>query len=77
MIKYIHTKFFRCLVGVVKTTQNTSKSTYKYVPLQDLTPNSDVKWNNTIEEIDKYLFKKYNLNEEEIRFINEKISYIK
>lgn len=77
MIKYIHTKFFRCLVGVVKTTQNTSKSTYKYVPLQDLTSNSDVKWNNTIEEIDKYLFKKYNLNEEEIKFINEKISYIK
>ena len=39
------------------------------VPLQDFTPNSDINWSQSIPEIDQQLYKKYNLSEEEIAFI--------
>ena len=38
-------------------------------PLQDFTENSDIDWSKSISEIDQQLYKKYNLTEEEIAFI--------
>lgn len=70
--KYISTKFFRALVGVLKTTQH-STTTYKLVPLQNFTKKSDIDWNNSIKEIDQQLYEKYDLSEEEIYFIEEKV----
>lgn len=58
-LKYLKTKFFRFLVGVKKTTQNTSKSTYSIVPLIDLYH----------EWTDKELYERYELADEEINFI--------
>ena len=72
MLKYIKTKFFRTMVGILKTTQH-STTTYKYVPIQDFTPESDIDWSKSIEEIDKQLYKKYNLSDKEIAFIEEKV----
>lgn len=43
------------------------------VPLQDFTPNSDINWNKPIADIDRQLYKKYNLSEEEIAFIESKV----
>ena len=68
-LKYLKTKFFRCLIGIMKQTQHATQKVYKYVPLQDFTSNSDINWNQSIKEIDKYLYKKYNLSEKEIEFI--------
>lgn len=74
-LKYMKTKFFRYLVGIQKHDQGASKSIYKYVPNQNFTEESDINWNSEIESIDKQLFKKYLLNEDEINYINKKINY--
>ena len=42
---------------------------WKYVPIQDFTPSSDIDWSQSIADIDKQLYKKYNLTPEEIDFI--------
>ena len=74
-LKYMKTKFFRYLVGIQKHDQGASKTIYKYVPNQNFTEKSDINWNSEIESIDKQLFKKYLLNEDEINYINKKINY--
>lgn len=66
---YIMSKFARTLLGVLKVTQNSAKPTWKYVPLQDFTSNSDIDWTKPIPEIDQQLYAKYGLDEEEIEFI--------
>ena len=68
-MKYIKTKFARAMLGILKVTQNNDKSTWKCVPLQDFTANSDIDWTKSIPEIDQQLYKKYGLSEEEIDFI--------
>ena len=68
LVRYIKTKFFRVMVGILKTTQHAT-TTFKYVPLQDFTENSDIDWSKSIPEIDIQLYMKYGLNEEEIEFI--------
>lgn len=72
-LKYIKCKFTRAMLGVKKVTQHNPKSTWEYVPLQDFTPNSDIDWTKSIPEIDQQLYKKYNLSEEEINFIETKV----
>jgi site-specific DNA-methyltransferase (adenine-specific) len=73
LIKYIKTKFFHLLLGLKKNTQHTTKKTYKFVPLQDFTPTSDIDWSKSIPEIDQQLYRKYGLTEEEIGFIESMI----
>ncbi|RZL69403.1 MAG: DEAD/DEAH box helicase [Pedobacter sp.] len=71
--RYLKSKFFRFLVSLRKMTQDATKSTYNWVPIQDFTENSNVIWNKSISEIDQQLYKKYNLNKEEIAFIESMI----
>ncbi|HEM6115830.1 TPA: Eco57I restriction-modification methylase domain-containing protein [Streptococcus suis] len=71
--KYIKTKFARTLLGVLKITQDNKKSTWKYVPLQDFTVNSDIDWSQSVAEIDRQLYEKYGLSAEEIAFIETKV----
>lgn len=71
--KYMRTKFFRALVGIKKQDQGASKSVYRYVPLQDFTDKSDIDWSKSIAEIDQQLYKKYNLDDSEIAFIESTI----
>jgi len=68
-MKYIKTKFCRALLGTLKITQHNPKSTWRNVPLQDFTAQSDIDWTQSIEEIDKQLYKKYGLSEKEVDFI--------
>lgn len=75
LFKYVKTKFARSLLGIKKTTQNNqSKNTWSVVPLQDFTENSDIDWSKSISEIDKQLYIKYGLEENEIIFIEEHIN---
>ena len=67
--KYIKTKFVRTLMGVLKVTQDVTPDKFKYVPLQDFTEKSDIDWSKSVTEIDQQLYKKYNLTQEEIDFI--------
>ena len=63
------TKFFRLCVGILKTSQNLYQNVYQFVPLQDFTAKSDIDWSKSVAEIDKQLYKKYGLSEEEIGFV--------
>lgn len=72
-LKYIKTKFARTMLGTLKVTQDNPKPTWANVPLQDFTANSDIDWTKSIPDIDKQLYKKYNLSPEEIAFIESKI----
>lgn len=73
VLKYIKTKFFRALLGIKKTTQDISKSKFELIPLQDFSDQSDIDWTQSISDIDKQLYKKYGLNDEEIRYIEENV----
>lgn len=68
-LKYIKCKFTRAMLGTLKITQHNSISAWKNVPLQDFTNHSDLDWSKSIREIDQQLYKKYNLSDEEIEFI--------
>jgi hypothetical protein len=71
--KYLKTKFFRFIVSLRKITQDATKSTYLWVPLQDFTANSDIDWGQSIVGIDQQLYKKYDLSEAEVAFIERMI----
>ena len=73
LLKYIKTKFARTMLGTLKITQSNKKDTWRNVPLQNFTNNSDIDWSQSIAEIDQQLYKKYGLDEREIKFIEEKI----
>lgn len=72
-LKYVKTKFARTMLGILKITQDNPIETWRLVPLQDFTANSDIDWSKSVSEIDKQLYKKYNLSKEEIAFIESKV----
>lgn len=67
--KYVLSKFARAMLGVLKITQDCPGPKWKYVPLQDFTPSSDIDWSKSIADIDEQLFDKYGLDENERNFI--------
>lgn len=73
LVKYAKTKFFRFLALQLKSTQDTPAFIYQLVPLQDFTENSDIDWSRSIAEIDRQLYTKYALTEDEIAFIESMI----
>lgn len=72
-LKYIKTKFARTMLGILKITQDNPIETWKLVPLQDFTANSDIDWSKSVADIDRQLYAKYGLSEEEIAFIEKMI----
>ena len=67
--KYIKTKFARAMLGILKLTQDNPPATWAKVPLQDFTVNSDIDWTQSVADIDRQLYQKYDLSPEEIAFI--------
>ncbi len=63
VISYITTRLFRFLVLLRKPTQNSSKGSYSFVPLQNFSES----WT------DEKLYKKYKLTKDEIAFIESMI----
>lgn len=72
-LKYMYTKFFRSLVLVAKNSQHATSKTYRFVPVQNFTNNSDIDWSKSINEIDEQLFDKYGLSIEEREYIKSSI----
>lgn len=72
-LKYVRSKFARALLGVLKVTQHNTSEKWKYVPLQDFTPASDIDWSQPIRKIDQQLYKKYGLDQTEINFIESHV----
>lgn len=69
LYKYLLSKFARFMVGTIKATNGLKIDVWSNVPLQDFTENSDIDWTKSIQKIDEQLYKKYNLSQEEIDFI--------
>lgn len=63
LVLYIKTRFFRFMMSIVKISQNISRKSYQFVPLQDFSQ----PWT------DEMLYKKYGLTTEEISFIESMI----
>lgn len=60
---YISTKFFHFMIGLKKITQHTTTKVYEFVPMQDFSK----PWT------DKELYKKYELTQEEIDYIETSV----
>lgn len=71
--KYMATKFLRFLVGILKVSQNLYQNVYAFVPLQDFSSKSDIDWTKSIGEIDRQLYVKYKLSDDEQKFIDSMI----
>ena len=72
--KYIMTRFVRFIANQsVNGRSNVTDNTFEYVPLQDFSEHSDIDWSQSIANIDQQLYKKYNLTEEEIAYIEKTI----
>jgi len=63
VMSYIRTRFFRFLVLLIKNTQHASQKVYSLVPIQDFSK----PWT------DEALYKKYDLTEDEIAFIEKMV----
>ena len=73
VLKYIKTKFARTMLGTLKVTQDNPRDTWRNIPLQDFSVNSDIDWSESMAEIDKQLYSKYGLSAEEIEFIEKTV----
>lgn len=73
-LKYVKTKFARCMLGIFKVTQHTTREAWRAVPLQNFTQQSDINWDLAIPELDAALYQKYNLTRDEIEFIESNVS---
>lgn len=71
--KYVCGKFARCLLGVLKVTQDNPPEKWKYVPMQDFTVDSDIDWSQSVSGIDRQLYRKYGLDQREIEFIESHV----
>ena len=73
LLKYIKSKFLRTMLSILKIDQHNERDTWAKIPLQDFTDKSDIDWSVSISNIDKQLYKKYGLSEEEITFIETNV----
>lgn len=72
-MKYTKTKFCRAMLGILKITQDNDRETWRCVPLQDFTPSSGIDWLQPISTIDRQLYRKYGLSDDEIAFIESHV----
>ena len=70
---YVRAKFTRAMLSLLRITQDNTVAKWAYVPLQDFTPNSDIDWSQSVADIDRQLYAKYGLNDEEIAFIESHV----
>ena len=76
-MKYVKSKFARTMLGILKITQDNNRETWRLVPLQDFTVNSDIDWSQSVAGIDRQLYAKYGLDEREIEFIETHVKEMK
>lgn len=71
--KYLKSKFARAMLGIMKTTQANTRDRWSFVPLENFKNNNEIDWNKSIKEIDRQLYKKYELEPDDIDFIEENV----
>lgn len=70
-VKYMKTGLFKFSAYMFLSEAKTSISSVlmSHVPLQDFTSNSDIDWSAGLDSVNKQLYVKYNLTNDEIKFI--------
>lgn len=71
--KYLKTKFVRFLIRETITGMGITFKNFIFVPLIDTL--TDIDFNTSLAELDNQLYKKYDLTDEEIEYINSEIAY--
>lgn len=71
--KYLKTKMCRALLYVLKVTQDNLPSVWRCIPKQNFSSDSDIDWSQSIPDIDRQLYAKYGLDENEIAFIESHV----
>ena len=74
---YLRTKFARFMHSLAKISHHGTTKTYQFVPLQNFNINSDINWSNSSQDLDRQFYLKYNLNMEEIEFVENMIKPMK
>lgn len=82
LLKYIKTRFVRFLIKQALSGINISAKSFIFVPMQDFKTieeqeckeSSRIDWSQSITNIDQQLYKKYNLTEAEIAYIEKEVS---
>lgn len=69
--KYARTKFFTRLLESRLSSHITSVIAYSDIPVLDFSSNEEINWDNSVINIDKQLFDKFDLSEMEIAYILE------
>ncbi len=46
-----------------------NKEVFRFIPMQNFSQTSDIEWTKPLDEINKQLFTKYNLDENDIKTI--------
>ena len=72
-LRYIKSKFARAMLGILKITQDNNRSAWTKIPLQDFTSSSDIDWSQGVADIDRQLYAKYGLSDDEIAFIESHV----
>lgn len=72
-LKYAKTKFTRFLIRTTLSGIYITNKSHIFVPYENFALNSDIDWLQSISEIDQQLYKKYNLTQEEIDYIEKTI----
>ena len=70
---YLKTKFVRFLMLQTITSQDLSPEKFMFVPSQDFTSHSDIDWTQPSADIDRQLYAKYHLTEDETAMIENTI----
>lgn len=73
MLKYLKSKFARALLGILKITQHNPPEKWVNVPLQDFTSSSDIDWSRSVADVDRQLYAKYGLSEDEVDFVESHV----
>ena len=61
------------MLSLLRITQDNTVAKWAYVPLQDFTFNSDIDWTQSVADIDRQLYAKYGLDDDEISFIESHV----
>lgn len=73
---YLKTRFVRYMISILKVSQNVYQNVYQFVPIQNFKNNSDINWGAGLDDLDEQLYKKYNLTDEQINWIINKVDKV-
>lgn len=65
LLAYLSTRFVRYLMLQTITSQDLSPDKFMFVPVQDFTSQSDIRWSDSTDDIDSQLYDKYGISEKE------------